>query len=147
MDRYDSIIIGAGHNGLVCAGYLARAGQRVLVLEASDSVGGIASLHEFHPGFRASPVHHASHFATGIATDLELEKHGARPLASPDKLIGLAHDGGHVVVAPASVSGVGEADTEAYADLSALLDRFAAALEPFWGKTIPRIATIPLPKS
>jgi len=55
--KYDSIIIGAGHNGLVCAAYLAKGGKRVLVLEASDRVGGLAAGREFHPGFHASVAH------------------------------------------------------------------------------------------
>jgi phytoene dehydrogenase-like protein len=50
----DVIVIGAGHNGLVCAGYLARAGRRVTVLEARPVVGGAAVTEEFHPGFRNS---------------------------------------------------------------------------------------------
>ena len=51
MDRFDTVIVGAGHNGLTCAAYLARSGQRVLVLEASAQVGGLAAGREFHPGF------------------------------------------------------------------------------------------------
>ncbi len=139
MAQYDSIIIGAGHNGLVCAAYLARAGQRVLVLEASDGVGGLASKRQFHAGFRAAPAHHASHFPAQIAQDLELAKHGAAPRPLPHRLIGLDANGEHVLIERAAVSGVSAADSTAYGNLVAMLDRFAATLEPFWGKTIPRI--------
>ncbi|MEA2488258.1 MAG: hypothetical protein QOI85_461 [Chloroflexota bacterium] len=52
-DRYDSIIVGAGHNGLVAAAYLARAGQRVLVLERRGFAGGAAVTEELFPGYRA----------------------------------------------------------------------------------------------
>jgi phytoene dehydrogenase-like protein len=52
--RYDVVIIGAGHNGLTCGAYLARAGKRVLVLERRDVIGGAAVTEEFAPGFRTS---------------------------------------------------------------------------------------------
>ena len=51
---YDALIIGGGHNGLVCAFYLAKAGMRVRVLERRHIVGGAAVTEEFHPGFRNS---------------------------------------------------------------------------------------------
>src|SRR5215210_163369 len=52
---WDAIIVGAGHNGLTCAAYLARAGRRVLVLEARERIGGACTLEEFWPGYRVSP--------------------------------------------------------------------------------------------
>ena len=56
--RYDCIVVGAGHNGLVCASYLARAGRSVLVLEANEQVGGAAITREFAPGYRVSAGAH-----------------------------------------------------------------------------------------
>ena len=58
-DAYDVAIIGAGHNGLTCAAYLAGAGLRVIVLEKNAVVGGAAITEEFHPGFRNSVAAYA----------------------------------------------------------------------------------------
>ena len=90
--RFDSIIIGAGHNGLVCAAYLAKSGQRVLVLEAADAPGGLAASREFHPGFHASVAHSVSHFSQKIARDLKLASHGFETISNTLPTVGLSAD-------------------------------------------------------
>src|SRR5215468_9109634 len=77
--RYDAILIGAGHNGLVCATYLAKAGLKVLVLERRGVVGGAAVTEEFHPGFRNSvAAYTVSLLQPKVIRDLDLEGHGLR---------------------------------------------------------------------
>lgn len=139
MNRYDSIIIGAGHNGLVCAAYLAKKGQSVLVLESSDTAGGLAASREFYPGFKASVAHSVNHFPGKIIKDLDLESHGLKTSGKPPPITGLDPDGNHVVVDNDTVTGVDDADVSAYGRYLGMMQRFAGALEPFWLKTIPRI--------
>ena len=77
--RYDALIIGGGHNGLVCAAYLAAAGLKVVVLERRNVVGGAAVTEEFHPGFRNSVASYTvSLLNPKVIRDLELPKHGLR---------------------------------------------------------------------
>lgn len=140
VDHFDSIIIGAGHNGLVCAAYLAKAGQRVLVLEAADSTGGLAACREFHIGFRTSVAHCVNHFPDKIIKDLALEVHGLRVSTEPPAMIGLNPKGNHVVLVRGSVGGVGANDVDSYREYARLMQRFADTLKPFWLKTIPRAA-------
>src|SRR6266540_2328779 len=74
---YDIIIVGAGHNGLVTAAYLARAGRRVLVLERRDVVGGACVTEELWPGFKVSTAAYVnSLLRPEIIRDLELPRHG-----------------------------------------------------------------------
>lgn len=75
----DALIIGAGHNGLVCATYLARAGLKVTILERRDVVGGAAVTEEFHPGFRNSvAAYTVSLLQPKVIRDLDLHRHGLR---------------------------------------------------------------------
>ena len=80
----DAIIIGAGHNGLVCAWYLARAGLKVTLLERRDVVGGAAVTEEFHPGFRNSvAAYTVSLLNPKVIRDMELARHGLRIVERP----------------------------------------------------------------
>ena len=90
----DIVIIGGGHNGLVTAFYLAKAGYTPLVLERSAQVGGAAVTDEFHPGFRCSTLAHtAGPILPSILRDMQLEKHGLR-LITPDVCVtALSPDG------------------------------------------------------
>jgi len=83
-DRADVVIIGAGHNGLVCAFYLAQAGFDVVILERADVVGGAAVTEEFCPGFRNSVASYTvSLLAPKIIADMRLEEHGLRIVPRP----------------------------------------------------------------
>src|ERR1700683_5287014 len=75
--RYDCIVIGGGHNGVVCAAYIAKSGRSVLVLEAADQVGGAAVTHEFAPGYRVSTCAHLLHLMPrAMIKELGLEAQG-----------------------------------------------------------------------
>ncbi len=81
---YDAIIIGAGHNGLVCAFYLARAGLKVRIVEARDIVGGAAVTEEFHPGFRNSVASYTvSLLQPKVIADMGLVAEGYRVIERP----------------------------------------------------------------
>src|SRR5215475_12293036 len=79
--KYDAIIIGAGHNGLVAANYLAKAGKKVLVLERRDVAGGQLSRESFGEGFAVDALHAGGMLRPDIVADLGLAKYGldARP--------------------------------------------------------------------
>ena len=139
MNRYDTIVIGGGHNGLVCATYLAKAGQRVLLLEAGDKLGGLASSREFHPGFRVNVAHTLQHFSAQVRKDLGLEQYGHTPAGSALSTVGLAADGTHVHIDDLAITGAAPEDAQEYPDYRRQLKVFAKALEPFWGKTMPGI--------
>ncbi len=81
---YDAVIVGAGHNGLACACYLARGGLKVRVLERRSVVGGAAVTEEFHPGFRNSvAAYTVSLLNPRVIRDLRLAEHGLRIVERP----------------------------------------------------------------
>src|SRR3954453_9250290 len=95
----DVIIIGSGHNGLVTAFYLAKAGLKPLVLERRAVPGGAAITEEFSPGFRCSTLaHSAGQLLPEIVSDMQLSRHGLR-LGTPDGAVtALSPDGRALVL-------------------------------------------------
>src|SRR5712671_5512112 len=82
--RFDVALVGGGHNGLVCAAYLAAAGQDVVVLERRGVLGGAAVTEEFHPGFRNSTASYTvSLLDPQVIRDLQLAEHGLRIVERP----------------------------------------------------------------
>ncbi len=138
MQHFDTIIIGAGHNGLVCAGYLAKSGQKVLVLEASDTVGGLAASREFHPGFKASVAQSINQFSPKIASDLNLSSHGYTA-GEAMATIGLCADGNNVSIKGDLVTGVSDTDASNYVKYRKMMLKYSNVLKPYSLKTIPRI--------
>jgi phytoene dehydrogenase-like protein len=95
--RYDAVIIGAGHNGLVCAFYLARAGLKVRIVERRDVVGGAAVTEEFHPGFRNSVASYTvSLLQPRVIADMRLADHGYRVIERPISNFLPQPDGGYL---------------------------------------------------
>lgn len=138
MPQYDTIIIGAGHNGLVCATLLARSGQKVLVLESAETNGGLAADREFAPGFHAPVAHAAAHIPHEVIDELQLASFGFETIRRAT-LTGLGSNGKHVTVDAGSITGTSDRNTAAYASFLANLQRFAKTLRPFWLQTMPRI--------
>src|SRR5580693_734966 len=101
----DVVIIGGGHNGLVTAFYLAKAGYKPLVLERRPQPGGAAITEEFHPGFRCSILaHSAGPLRPEVVADMQLEKHGLRFITPDVAVASLSPDGRALVLSKDSQS-------------------------------------------
>lgn len=137
-ERYDVIIIGAGHNGLVCASLLGKAGKKVLVLEANERVGGAAVTRPFADGYSVSSC---AHLLYQLQPQVEKDL-GLNVECAADKLgtIALASDGDHVRIRGGKVSGVSDDDAASYRDFHKRMARFADLLKTYFNKTPPRLA-------
>ena len=139
MEAVDTVIIGGGHNGLICATLLAKAGHAVTLVEANEMLGGLASEREFHPGFKSAIAHTLYAIPKVIIDQLNLPKYGFVQEGSPLPLIALSETEPAIQISENDISGGEEQDQNAFRAYLEMLRKFSAALAPFWGKTMPRI--------
>ncbi|HEY6482249.1 MAG TPA: NAD(P)/FAD-dependent oxidoreductase [Steroidobacteraceae bacterium] len=145
--RYDCIVVGGGHNGLVCATYLARGGRSVLVLEAANQLGGGAVTCEFSPGFRVSACAHLLYsLSSRVTQDLDLPAHGFTLAAQELPTVALSLDRTPLLIGAQALqaqgtSAVSSADAQAYRSYTARLCQLAAALGPSLESVPPRLAS------
>jgi phytoene dehydrogenase-like protein len=144
--NYDTIIIGAGHNGLVTACYLARAGRRVLVLERRYLVGGACVTEEAFPGFKVSTAAYVnSLFRKEIISDLRLADHGLAILERSPSSFSPFPDRRYLLLGPDAemtrreIAKFSHRDAEAYPKYEAMLERVADVIEPTLDLTPPNV--------
>ena len=152
MSRFDAIIIGGGHNGLVCAAYLARAGHKVCVLERRHVLGGCATTEAIWPGYKVSTAAYViSLFLPQIIRELKLKEYGLTVLPRNPSSFTPLPDGRSLLLGPdgdlcqPEISKFSTADAAAYPRYNAFLERVAAVLEPVLSQSAPD--PLPLPET
>jgi phytoene dehydrogenase-like protein len=146
---WDTIIVGAGHNGLVAANYLAKAGRKVLVLEKRDRAGGQLAADTLD-GAAFDPLHAGGQLRPDIVRDLDLARHGlAASAAAP--YISLLSDGHRLVLSMTdekatreSIRQFSENDARRWPDFVAFMDRAAAFLDAAYATPMPRLPHVGL---
>ena len=144
MPNYDVVIIGAGHNGLVTAFYLAKAGFKPLVLERRPIVGGCAITEEFHPGFRCSRLAHAGPISSDIVAEMDLPRFGLKTYTPTIRVLSLAPGGnlalyGDMARSQQEVARYSANDAANYGEFQRSLARIAAVAALLMNITPPDI--------
>ncbi len=144
--KHDVLIIGAGHNALAAAFYLAKSGYKPLVLEQRDVVGGCAITGEIHPGFKCPTLAHATGpLAEGIARDMQLHRHGLEMILPDPRVLAPAPDGRALVLygdtgrAAQTIVPFSQKDALAYPEFARTLERFGKVLAHVLELTPPAI--------
>jgi len=149
MGNYSAIVVGGGHNGLVAANYLAKAGLRVLILERRDFVGGACITEELFPGFRISSCSYICHLLQEkVIDDLDLKKYGLKiypldpirfqPLPGNQRVLTWHND--HKT--SAEIRAISPQDAERYPDWVLFWERAAGILHRYFLTDPPTLAEI-----
>jgi phytoene dehydrogenase-like protein len=149
-EKYDAVVIGGGHNGLVCAAYLARAGQSVCVLERRHVLGGCATTEQLWPGYKVSTAAYLiSLFLPQIIRELKLKEYGLKILPrSPSSFTPLPDGrsllmGADLSLCHREIAKFSMKDAVAYPRYNGFLERVAEVLEPVLSQSAPD--PLPLP--
>jgi phytoene dehydrogenase-like protein len=143
---HDIIIVGGGHNGLVAACYLAKAGLKTLVLERREIVGGASVTEEIHPGFRCSTLaHSAGPVAPQVSADLNLSRFGLEMITPEARVLALATDNQSLCIYNDAARTVSEIesfsgkDAKSYGEFVTSFARIGRVLSPLVSMTPPSI--------
>jgi phytoene dehydrogenase-like protein len=146
VKRYDAIVVGGGHNGLVAAAYLARAGLDVLVLERRHLVGGASVTEELFPGYRVSSAAYlVSLLQDKVVRELDLPRYGYEVMPKDPAYFSPLPDGRHFFMwrdgrrTCAEIAKFSARDAERYPAYEAMLERVARFVEPLLLETPPNV--------
>lgn len=146
MEQHDVVIIGAGHNALVTAFYLAKAGLKPLVLERRSAVGGVAATEEFFPGFKVSPViHSAGPLDARLAADLRLDQRGLEWLRAEPSVFAPLPTGRSLILysdlkkSAAAIAEFSKKDADRFAEFDRVLGQIAKVTRPILSEAPPAI--------
>lgn len=144
MALRDAVIIGAGHNGLVTACYLARAGLKPLVLEARSVAGGAAVTEEFHPGFKSPRLaHNAAALSPDVVRDLQLGRHGLKLLHPEVRVFAPGGDGQSLLLyrddarSATEMARLSQRDAEKYLEFCHTFSRIGGLVREVLSRTPP----------
>ena len=144
--RFDTIVIGGGHNGLVTAAYLAKSKQRVLVVERRDLLGGAATTEAIFPGYRVDTgAHRLGGLSATVVSDLGLRTHGLETLAADPTVFTPAASGTPLTLwrdprkTVDSVRRISSADADAWVPFTELIGKAASLVEAAWTMTPPDV--------
>jgi phytoene dehydrogenase-like protein len=140
-NHYDcyAIIIGAGHNGLVAAAYLAKQGKKVLVLERRSIVGGLVATETFGDGFTTDSVHIGGTLRPDIIKDLKLASHGLQVDSVRKPFISIQPDGNHLALDAESIRRFSTKDAARWGEFVRFMNKAAKILDKAYSTIMPRL--------
>ena len=139
MNNYDHIIIGAGHNGLVAAAYLAKQGKKVLVLERRSVIGGTVVTESFGDDFTVDSVQTGGNLRPDIINDLKLASFGLQPASAPQPFISLQADGNHLTLDAESIKRFSEKDANNWNEFVRFMNKCAEIMDTAYATIMPRL--------